>query len=447
MQEPEAPATARTAAAWRAALAGSAGSFLEFYDFFVYSPLAALVFAKIFFPSYGTGVGTLLSLSTFAIGFLSRPLGGAIAGHLGDRLGRRPTLMMTFLFTGVVTVGVGLLPTYAQAGIWAPIGLVALRFLQGLGLGGEWGGAALLAVEHAPEGRRAFFGSIIAASAPLGVIAANGVVALLTAVLSHGQLLSWGWRLPFLFSIVLVVMGLVLRARVPESPEFERVRRADREVRMPVAEALRRFPRQILAVIGLHTGPTTLGFLSGTFLVSYAALQMHINPTIVLLANVTGSVVNFALTPLVGRIADRIGSHRLIIAAGVGTVAWAFPMFWLIGTHSVVALYTVYIVTALIQVLVASQEPVFYGSLFSPEVRYSGISLGYQIATIIGGGLGPIIAQALVNGTHGQTWPVAAYVVLIGFVFLVATFAALRWRRPSGASSPEPDPEMTRAAE
>ncbi|MEV0602900.1 MFS transporter [Streptomyces sp. NPDC050315] len=445
---------------WKAALASGVGSMLEFYDFFIYSPMAALVFAKIFFPASAPGTGTLLSLATFAVGFVARPIGGLISGHFGDRVGRRPMLVASFLFTGAVTFAVGLLPTYGQIGIWAPVLLVTLRFLQGVGLGGEWGGAALLAVEHAPPGRKAFFGSIVSASAPVGVILANGVVALLTATLTEDQMLAWGWRLPFLVSVVLVFVGLVLRLKVEESPDFTRAKETGRATetsraaetsraeetsraaetgraaegqqavrtpgpdpkrgRTPVLEAITRYPKQILSVIGIHIGPTTVGFLSGAFLVGYAEAVMGISASVALAGNIVGSVVNLLLTPLAGRLADRFGQRDLLLAGGAAVALWGLPMVWLLNSDSVAALFCVFIGGSVTQALLSAPEPAYFASLFPAEVRYSGMSIGYQAATILGGGAGPLIAQALVNGAGGSVQPVGFQVLASGLLVMAA---------------------------
>lgn len=418
---------------WQAALASGVGSMLEFYDFFIYSPLAALVFAKVFFPEQGAGTGTLLSLATFGVGFLARPIGGLLSGHFGDRVGRRPMLVASFLFTGVVTFSVGLLPTYSQIGVWAPVLLVSLRFLQGIGLGGEWAGAALLAVEHAPAGRKAFFGSIISASAPVGVILANGVVALLTGVLSDDQMLRWGWRIPFLISVVLVFVGLLLRLKVEESPDFVKTQGRP-AARMPVLEAVTRFPKQIISVVGIHVGPTTIGFLNGAFLVSYATGRMGISASVALSGNIIGSVANMALTPMAGWLADRIGQRTLLVAGGVGVTLWGLPMVWLINTSSVPALFCVFLGGSALQAVMSSSEPAYFVGLFAPEVRYSGMSIGYQTATIIGGGAGPLIAQALVNGADGEVWPVGLQILTAGLLVLTALWIA----RPATTCSDDP---------
>jgi MHS family shikimate/dehydroshikimate transporter-like MFS transporter len=417
-------ATARTTTPWRAAAASTIGSVLEYYDFFVYGPMAALVFSLIFFPDSSPAVGTLLALSTYAVGFVARPLGGIVIGHLGDKVGRKRMLVFTFLLTGSVTVAIGLLPTHAQIGLWAPLLLVSLRFLQGIGIGGEWGGAALLTVEHAPKGRRGFFGSLVQAGAPVGVILSSGTVAILTATLTREELLAWGWRIPFLASIVLVVVGLVIRLGVAESPEFSDVQEHGEQSGAPALEAVRRYPRQILATIGIHLGDTTLGFMQGIFVLGFATGVLKLDPTTVLLANITGSVAALLITPFMGHLGDRVGRQR-VLALGAGALAlWGFPMFWLINTRSVPALFVAMVVGSLIVGTLFSQQATFFAELYEPRVRYSAVSIGFQVATVIGGGFGPLIAQALQNSANGSTVPVSVYVVVVGLIGVVCALAA-----------------------
>ncbi|MEV5542144.1 MFS transporter [Saccharopolyspora shandongensis] len=425
-------ATRDRAMPWKAAVASAIGSILEYYDFFVYGPMAALVFAELFFPAASSEAGLLLSLGTFAVGFVARPLGGIVIGHFGDRVGRRAMLVVTFLLTGVVTFAIGLLPTYAQIGIWAPILLVSLRFLQGVGLGGEWGGAALLTVEHAPAGRRGFFGSLVQAGAPIGVILSNGVVAVLAGTLSREQLLAWGWRIPFLISIVLVLVGLVLRWRITESPEFVRTRQSSERVRLPVLDALRHYPKQIAGAVGVHLGDTTLGFVQGIFLLGFATKVLGMDATAVLLANIAGSAVNLAVTPVIGHLADRFGRRSVLAAGAVALAVWAFPMFWLINTRSVVALFAAFAVGSVIVATIFAPQTSFFAELFEPRVRYSGISIGFQVATVLGGGLSPIIAQGLQTGVRG-TWPVSLMLVVVAVISLVSVMA-LRPPAESGRS-------------
>lgn len=431
--------TKAPAASWRAVTASTIGSVLEYYDFFVFGTLSALVFGQVFFPTGDAGVATLLSLATFTVGFIARPLGGIILGHFGDRIGRKRVLLFTFMLTGTVTVLIGVLPTYAQIGVAAPILLVVLRVLQGIGIGGEWGGAALLAVEHAPAARRGFFGSLVQAGAPIGVILSSGVVALLTATIGLEELVAWGWRIPFLASALLLVVGVFLRLKVDESPEFVAVQEKKAEAKLPVWEAVRRYPKEIAAAVFIHTSDTTLGLIQGVFVLGYASGALGMDPTVVLLANVFSSLTNLVTTPIAGHLGDRFGQRRLLMVGLVLLVLWAFPMFWLIGTETVVGLFAATGVSGILVGLLFSQQATLFADLFEPRVRYSGMSLGFQLGTVLGGGFGPLIAQALTNAAGGQTWSVSSYLVLVAVVALVFT-AIVKPRFGSHAVLPLPEP-------
>jgi MFS transporter, MHS family, shikimate and dehydroshikimate transport protein len=411
------------AASRRAVAASTIGSVLEYYDFFVYGTMSALVLGQLFFPTDNPGVSTLLALVTFTVGFIARPIGGIILGHFGDRLGRRRVLLFTFILTGVVTVLIGALPTYAQVGIAAPILLLVLRILQGVAIGGEWGGAALLAVESAPGSRRGLFGAFIQGGAPVGIILSAGSVALLTGILPMDQVLAWGWRLPFLASIILLVVGIVLRLSVEESPVFEKIKRSGTTEKVPVLVALRRYPKEIVAAILIHTSDTTLGFIQGVFVLGYASGVLHIPAPIVLLANITSAVVNLAVNMLMGVVADRIGQRRVLYGGLIGMVVWAFPMFWLIGSGQIWALFLAVGVGGALVGATFSTQATLFADFFEPRVRYTGMSLGFQIGTVVGGGFGPLIANAL-TGAVGGTWIVSVYLVFIALVAIVATAIA-----------------------
>lgn len=411
-------ATARTAVA-----ASTIGSVLEYYDFFVYGTLSALVFGQLFFPGDDKFLSGLLALASFAVGFIARPLGGILLGHFGDRIGRKPLLLFTFLLTGTVTVLIGLLPTYAQIGFMAPALLVTLRILQGIGIGGEWGGAALLAVEHAPAHKKGLYGSLVQAGAPIGVILSSGSVALLTGTLSDEDFLSWGWRVPFLASALLLLVGLFLRFRVAESPEFARVKTDDAREKLPVWEAVRRYPKQIVAAILIHTSDTTLGLIQGVFVLGYASGVLGMDPTIVLLANVFSSLVNLAVTPIAGALGDRIGQRKVVGMGLVGLALWGFPAFLLIGTGTVEGLFLAMGIGGALVGWLFSGQATLFAAFFPAPVRYSGMSLGFQLGTVLGGGFGPVIAQALTGAAGGQTWPVSLYVVVVAVLALFATWA------------------------
>lgn len=410
----------------RRALAGATiGSILEYYDFFVFGTLSALVFGRVFFPQDDPAVASLLALATFAVGFVARPLGGIILGNFGDRVGRKRILLISFMLTGGVTLVIGFLPTYAQIGVAAPILLVVLRICQGVGIGAEWSGAALLAVEHAPEGKRGLFGSIVQAGAPIGVILSSGSVALLTATIGLEQLVEWGWRLPFLASAILLLVGIWLRVSVDESPEFEKLEQSNDKVKVPMWEAVRRYPAQILATIFIHASDATLGLVVGVFVLGYASNVLGMDPTIVLLANVFSSVVNLIVTPIAGRIGDRVGQRAVLGVGLVALVFWAFPMFLLIGTETTWGLFLATGVSGLIIGTLFSQQATLFANYFAPGVRYSGMSIGFQLGTVLGGGFGPVIAQALTGAAEGATWPVSAYIALIAVIAL-AFLAAVK---------------------
>jgi MHS family shikimate/dehydroshikimate transporter-like MFS transporter len=410
--------SARTAVA-----ASTIGSVLEYYDFFVYGTISALVFGQVFFPTGNSAVSTLLSLASFAVGFIARPLGGIILGHFGDRIGRKPMLLFTFLLTGAVTVLIGFLPGYAQIGVLAPVLLVTLRILQGIGIGGEWGGAALLAVEHAPAHKKGLYGSLVQAGAPIGVILSSGTVAVLTAAMGTQQLVAWGWRIPFLASAVLLLVGLFLRLRVAESPEFKRLKVEDKKEKLPVWVAIRRYPKQILAAILIHMSDTTLGFIQGVFILGYASGVLGMNPTIVLLANIFSAVMNLITTPLAGSLGDRIGQRRVVLIGVVGIALWAFPMFALIGTQTVVGLFVAMGVGGVLVGWLFSGQATLFAAFFPANVRYSGMSLGFQIGTVVGGGFGPLIAQALSGAAGGSTWPVSVYILAVAVLTFLTAIA------------------------
>ncbi len=418
---------------WKAAGAAMIGSVMEYYDFFIYGPLAALVFGEIFFSEdLSSSAATLLALLTFAVGFLSRPFGGVVIGHFGDKVGRKSMLLLSFMLMGFITVAMGLLPTYAQIGVAAPILLAIMRFIQGFGIGGEWGGAALLAVESAPEGKKHFFGSLVQAAAPIGVALSSGTIAIITAVLDREQLIAYGWRIPFLLSAVLVIFGLWLRVSITETPEFadaqarveEEEKKAEKE-RLPVIEAITRFPKQILAMIGTHVSDTTLGFINGVFVIGFATSVLGFEPSYVLAANLASAVTNFTFALLAGRISDKYGPQAVLIPATIGLALWAFPAFWLLDQRSVGLLFLVMIVGGALVGSLFSPQASLFSQVLPTKVRYSGMSVGFQVATVIGGGLGPIIAQWL-EGETGGTTAVSAYVLVIALIALVSVIYLTR---------------------
>jgi len=310
------------------AFAGTLGTIIEWYDFLIYGTAAALVFNKLFFPTVTPLAGTLAALATYAVGFVARPVGGALFGYFGDRIGRKSMLMLTMFVMGLGTFLIGLLPTYSQIGIWAPALLVVLRFIQGIGLGGEWGGASLMVLEHAPSDRRGFYGSLVQVGFPLGLVTSSGVFAIVT-LLPEDQFLAWGWRIPFLISIVLVALGAFIRARIPETPVFEAIKAKQDLSSNPFYEAVFKSPRAFLVALGLKLSEVSWVYMLTVFVVVYATTKLALPRTLLLDAIFWAAVVEVATIPLFGYLTDKIGRRPFYFAGVIFTIAFAFPLFWL----------------------------------------------------------------------------------------------------------------------
>lgn len=401
------------------------GNTIEFYDFSVYGTLTAIVFAKVFFPESDPGVATLLVLSTFAVGFLSRPLGGIIFGHLGDRLGRKPTLILSLMVMGGATALMGVLPTYAAAGIAAPILLVALRFLQGFGIGGEWGGAVTLMVESAPSDRRGIFGAAVQTGSGFGIILSTLTVTILTSTLTQAQLLDWGWRIPLLLSVVLVLVGLVIRSRIEESPEFERVVAGERVVRIPVAETLRRHWRTVLLAIGMYVAVAAFGFTQGVFFVGHLVNDVGVPRPKATEANLIAAVFYLLFTVVGGLLSDRLGRVQAYVIGGVALIPAPFLMFAAGDTGSIRTIFAAMAVIGVLSGLAYGAQAALFFELFPAKLRYTGISLGFQTAAVLGGGLTPIFAALLFQRT-GSTVPVSVYLVLLTVIMIGSALVARR---------------------
>jgi MHS family shikimate/dehydroshikimate transporter-like MFS transporter len=412
----------------RVVVASAFGTIVEWYDFFVYGTAAALVFGKLFFPASDPLVSTLAALSVYAVGYLARPLGGIVFGHFGDRLGRRTMLVLSLLLMGTGTCLVGVLPTYQQIGFLAPVLLILLRLIQAVGLGGEWGGAVLMVAETAPRDRRGFFGSLVQLGNPVGRLVATGVFALATR-LPPQEFLSWGWRIPFLASAVLIVVGLAIRYRLQETPAFEAARKAKKLARMPVIEALSSHWRETLIAIGLKvTEVAWVGILT-VFAVTYLTKQLGMNQQFTLDAITLATCIELFTMPLAGWLSDKIGRRAIYIAGTTFGILFAFPLFWLLQTRDpTIVLATIVIGVSLCQGIVFSLHASFMPELFGTHVRYSGISLGFQIGAAIGGGLTPVIAAAVVGWSGGKTWPISLFLVALGVMTLFAVSQAKEQR-------------------
>ncbi|HEY3687528.1 MAG TPA: MFS transporter [Streptosporangiaceae bacterium] len=409
---------------WKLATASIIGNTIEFYDFTIYATLTALVFTRLFFPAHDPLVGTLLSFGAFAAGFLARPIGGIVFGHFGDRLGRRNTLMWSLGVMGVATFLIGLLPTYASVGVTAPILLTVLRVVQGFGIGGEWGGAVSLMVESAPPRRRGLYGSLVQTGSGLGIILSSLTVSALLAFCTPAQLLAWGWRVPFLVSLVLVGVGVVVRWQISESPAFRATAGRARAVKVPLWETLRRHPRNVLVATGLHVSDAAFGFLMGVFTISYVTNQLHLPNKIAVDMNLVGAVFYLVATVVGGAVSDRVGRRRAYLVFAALMIPAVFVFFWLLGLGSVPLLFVAGALAQTVLGLVYGIQAAFFSELFSTEVRYSGISLGFQLATVLGGALMPTIASLLIASSGGATWSVSVYITVLVVITLVATLAA-----------------------
>jgi len=414
---PASPAQPSRPGVLRIAFASLVGTTIEWYDFYVYAFAAPLVFAKLFFPEGNAAVATLLAFGTYAVGSLARPLGAVVFGHVGDRSGRRLVLTLTLTLMGVCTVAIGLLPTYASIGLAAPILLTALRFAQSFGVGGEWGGAVLLAVEHAPRRRRVFYGSFPQTSSAIALMLATGAFAILAAM-PDGTLLSWGWRMPFLLSAPLILIGLVVRRTIEETPEFTEVAEHEERARLPLADLLRGHWRGVLLATGAVLITIAGFYLASTFMVFYGTDQHLFTESQILTGITFTGFLSMLATPLAGLAGDRWGA-RHVTAWGIGVgVVFTFPMFWLANTGSVAALWTGISVTMVASSFAFGCVSALISGWFPARVRDSGISVAYQGAGLLGGGLAPVAATALYATSHPPYLFVAGFMTLMGLISL-----------------------------
>ena len=410
-----APAPMSSADARRVALASAIGTTIEWYDFFIYGTAAALVFAPQFFPQVSELAGTLAAFATFAIGFLARPLGGIVMGHYGDRIGRKSMLVWSLMMMGVSTLAIGLLPNYAQIGVWAPGLLIALRFIQGFALGGEWAGAVLMSVEHAPPGRRGLFGSFVALGLPAGIVLSNLVFLLVSTTVAPDQFSSWGWRLPFLASGVLVAVGLWVRLGVAESPLFTDLHRRQAARRMPVLDVMRSDLPAVLRAAGSYIGIGALGYIVIVYFVSYATRELRLALPVVLMLVASASVVFAASILACGIYSDRVGRRRIMRWGCGGLVVWSMVFFPLIDTGSMPLIVLALFVMMALQGTYIGPQPAVFSELFPTSLRFSGASMSLQLGTIVGGAPAPFVATALF-GARGDTVLVTVYAVVVSLV-------------------------------
>jgi MFS transporter, MHS family, shikimate and dehydroshikimate transport protein len=405
------------------AFASFIGAAVEWYDFFVYGTAAALVFPKLFFPGFSPLAGTLASYATFGVGFFARPIGGVVFGHFGDRTGRKSMLVVTLLVMGAATFLIGLLPTFEQIGVMAPILLVALRLVQGFALGGEWGGATLMAFEHAPEENRTFYASWPQLGVPAGLVLSTAVFALF-ASLPEKQFFAWGWRVAFLLSIALIVLGLFIRLRVAESPVFSRVKERGAESKAPLLEVLRDHRLALVLAVGMVFVSITGFYIATTFSLSYLTVRLGVARNVALVGNVLFSASGAASTLIFARLADRAGKYRVAMLSAAFQVLLSYPFFWLLSTREPALIWLAMSVWAFVGSALYGITGAMLAELFAPRMRCSGISLGYQIAGMLGGAPAPIIATYLIHWSSGATWSIATYLAASSLTTLVAVYVA-----------------------
>ena len=409
------------------------GTIIEWYDFLIYATAATLIFNKAFFPTFDPLAGTLAALGSYAVGFLARPLGGALFGHFGDRLGRKSMLVLTLFIMGLSTFCIGLLPTYASIGVFAPILLILLRIVQGIGLGGEWGGASLMVLEHAPSDKRGFYTSFVQVGFPIGLVLATLVFSLVTK-LSDADLQAYGWRIPFLLSILLLAIGTFVRSRIPETPVFEGLKMRDGLSKNPFTEAVRKNTRSFLIAVGLKLSEVSWVYMLTVFVVVYATTKLGIAKPMMLDAVLYAALLELISLPLFGWISDKIGRRPLFIAGALFTIVFAFPLFWMLESRSTAVIFVAIMIAMNFgHGMMFASESCYFPELFGPRVRYSGATFGFQLSAAIGGGFAPIIATAMA-GYIGGTTGVSIMLMVLGLITLVAALAA---RETAGRSLTE----------
>ncbi|MEV4734763.1 MFS transporter [Saccharopolyspora sp. NPDC049426] len=407
----------------RIAFASFIGTVIEFFDFFLFGTASALIFNKIFFPSLDPLAGTLASFATFAVAFGARPLGGVVFGHFGDRLGRKTMLVLSLVLMGVGTAMVGVLPTYEQIGIWAPVLLVFSRLLQGIAIGGEWSGAVLMAVEHAPPGRRAFFGSWPQCGVPAGLVLATASF-FAVQLLPQEAMMAWGWRIPFIVSVVLVLLGLYIRLKIAESPAFAAVKDKGEQSKFPVAEVVRKSWRGIVIAIFSMAAANIPFYMATVFALSYGSQNAGVTRGTVLLAVCIASLVQVFTIPVAAVLADRYGRKPVLLAGCALTALAGFPFFWLIDTGSTVAIIgAMMIALPICHSLTYAPLASFVPELFETRLRYTGSAIGYQVGGMIMSGPVPFISAALFSWA-GSAWVLSLYIVVGGVLTFVAVLTA-----------------------
>jgi MHS family shikimate/dehydroshikimate transporter-like MFS transporter len=398
------------------------GTTIEWYDFFLYGTAAALVFNELFFPNAEPIIGTLAALGTYAVGFAARPLGGIVFGHFGDRIGRKSMLVLSLLIMGLATFLIGCLPTHATIGVAAPILLVVLRFAQGIGVGGEWGGAVLMSVEHAPKGKRGFYGSFPQMGVPAGLLLSTVVFTVMQNVTTEAQFMAWGWRIPFLISIVLVVVGLVIRLKIMESPAFEKIKESNTASEKPLVDLVKTHKRDVLTAMGMRIAENGTFYVITVFVLAYGEEALKLGKNTMLTGVIIAAALGFITIPLYGRLSDSIGRKKVYMAGAVFSLLFAFPFFMLVDTKEPVFIWLAIVLGINIgHDLMYGPQAAYFSELFGTRVRYTGASVGYQLASVFAGGFAPLIAVALLAAADDKPTYVAIYMSVMALITVIAT--------------------------
>ncbi|MCP3738067.1 MFS transporter [Rossellomorea sp. BNER] len=407
----------------RVLIASLVGSSIEWFDYFLYGTVAALVFNQLFFVNEDPTIGLLLSYASFALAFFIRPFGGVIFSHIGDRIGRKKTLVLTLSLMGIATFGMGLLPTYQAVGIWAPILLITLRLVQGLGIGGEWGGALLLAVEYAPADKRGLFGAIPQMGVTIGMLLGTIALSIMT-LLPEGAFMTWGWRVPFIISALLVIFGLWIRKGIDETPSFKKVQESGEVPKLPIIETLKNYWREVIIAVGAKVVETAPFYIFSTFVVSYATANLGFSRTATLTAVMIATVITTVLIPIMGNLSDKIGRKKLYIFGTLGMAIFAFPYFWMLQQKSVLLLIIATVIgLGIIWAPITAVLGTMFSEIFDAKIRYTGITLGYQIGAALAGGTAPLVATALLTKFNNSYVPVAIYIIFTAVLSLAAIWA------------------------
>ncbi|MFI2672404.1 MFS transporter [Streptomyces albidoflavus] len=434
--QPVPPAAPATPNRRRVAGAAALASAVEWYDYFIFGIAAALVLGDLYFPADNPTAGVLAAFATFAVGFLARPIGGIVAGQLGDKRGRKPMLVLALTVMGLATTGIGLLPTYETIGVAAPILLVLLRIAQGVAVGAQWGGAMLLATEYAPEGKRGIYGSVVQLGVPIGVVTANSVFLAAGALTSDSAFTSWGWRVPFLVGLLVLILAWYIHTRVEETPEFRQAEQAlaekeKREQNSPLRTILRGHLGTVLLAGGSFAVNTATFYILITGILDYTTRELGMERGPVLAVSLCVSLTQLVLIPASAALSDRVGRLRVYAAGAAGIALWAVPLFLLVDTGSLLWLAVGTFVASCFLSIMYGPQAALFAELFTPEMRYTGASLGYQIAAVAGGGLAPFLMVLLLEAT-GTSMAVSGYIIALSLIALLSIWSLARKARARG---------------